>query len=78
MSTDTQPDNDSQMERRLEAVELKCMDLENSVTELNEVVIRQYAEIDQLKAQLERLRGQLSSMESAAGENSSEPPPPHY
>ena len=66
------------LEQRLEAVELKCMDLENSVAELNAVVIRQYQEIDQLNTQLERVRGQISGLESGSAENQTEPPPPHY
>lgn len=78
MSKHTQPDNESHQERRLEAVELKCMDLENSVAELNAVVIRQYQEIDLLKVQLERVRGQISGLESGNVENPAEPPPPHY
>ncbi|MBX2883641.1 MAG: SlyX family protein [Granulosicoccus sp.] len=74
MSQDTQSQNDA----RLEAVELKCMDLENSVAELNTVIIRQYQEIDLLKTQLERLRGQISGLDSGNDENPTEPPPPHY
>lgn len=67
---------------RLEAVELKLMDLENSVSELNEVVIRQYAEIDALKAQHQRLMTQIEQLESGSSDAASSDPaherPPHY
>lgn len=78
MSEELPVDLNLLLERRLEDVELKCMDLENAMAEINEVVIKQYQEIDQLNSQLERIRGQISGLESGSGDNSDDPPPPHY
>lgn len=66
---------------RLEAVELKLMDLENGVSELNDVIIRQYAEIDRLKAQQQRFITQIEQLESGSDPQSGDPSherPPHY
>jgi len=64
---------------RLEALELKLMDLENTVAELNEVIIRQYALIDRLAENHERLKDRVGEITSdSADDPANEPPPPHY
>jgi len=78
MKTETIPD-ESEKDRRLENVETKLMELENTVSELNEVIIAQYEEIDRLKLMQERLTTRLSEINSSSdGDPSKEPPPPHY
>lgn len=69
----------SDADQRLETLELKVMELENTVTELNDVIIRQYAELDRVKSLIGQLEQRLSSAaESATGDPAEEPPPPHY
>ena len=64
---------------RLEALELKLMDLENTVAELNEVIIRQYALIDRLAENHQRLKDRVGEITSdSADDPANEPPPPHY
>lgn len=69
-------------QHRLEAVELKLMDLENSLSELNDVIIRQYAEIDALKTQQHRFIAQIEQLESGGDPSQTSDPaqerPPHY
>jgi len=64
---------------RIEAVELKLMDLENTITELNDVIITQYGEIDRLKENQEHLKIRLAEIDAKAPvDGAAEPPPPHY
>ena len=78
MKTETILD-ESENDRRLENVETKLMELENTVSQLNAVIIRQYEEIDRLQLSQERLATRLSEMNSNSdGDPSKEPPPPHY
>ena len=67
-------------QQRLEQVELKLMDLEQSFAQLNDVVIRQYAEIDRLQSLLNRMEDKLTSQaqDESASNGHIEPPPPHY
>jgi len=66
------------MESRLEAVELKFMDVEVTIEQLNEVIIRQQNTIDHLTRTVEQLQGQMQSVSSIIAKESDETPPPHY
>jgi len=66
------------MESRLEAVELKFMDVEVTIEQLNEVIIRQQNTIDRLTSTVEQLQGQMRSVSSIIAKESDETPPPHY
>jgi len=44
-------------EAHLESLELKMMDLENTVQQLNEVILRQYKDIERLQLQQEVICG---------------------
>ena len=68
----------NETEQRLENLEIKVMDLENALAELNQVIIRQGGEIDILRQGQQRLLSQLDSLESQRPANADEPPPPHY
>ncbi len=66
------------MEQRIEALEIKLMEMELTVNELNEVVIEQYRLIDQLtKANIE-LNNKFASMSEPGTADAHEEPPPHY
>lgn len=66
------------MEQRIEAVELKLMDLELAIEQLNQVVLDQQQTIDTLNLKIERYRRQLEAMDSPIAPASEETPPPHY
>lgn len=59
-------------------LEIKMMDLENSVAELNAVIIRQAGEIDTLRAAHQRLLIQLHTLEERGGQIDPNETPPHY
>ncbi len=66
-------------EAHLESLELKMMDLENTVQQLNEVILRQYKDIERLQLQQEELMNRMAG--SSAGEASpsaADEIPPHY
>lgn len=68
----------NETDQRLENLEIKLMDLENVLAELNHVIIRQSGEIDLLKQSQQRLLNQIDSLEHPRSGTSDEPPPPHY
>ena len=70
---------DDNQDSRIETLELKLMDLENTMQELHEVILRQYRDIERLQLQQEEL------LKRAAGAGSSDRVPsasdelpPHY
>ncbi len=65
-------------DQRLETLELKLMELENSISELNSVVIRQGVEITTLQQFQQRILNQLELLDQRLPVSVSEPPPPRY
>lgn len=66
-------------DQRLEALELKFMELENTVQQLNEVIVNQYRHIDTLNAQLIKLNSRIDHPEpDAATPTPADELPPHY
>ena len=66
------------MEQRLQAVELKLMDMELTVEQLNDVIVRHEQTIAELTRKLEMYETQLQSLTSPVAKESDETPPPHY
>ena len=66
--------------QRLEVVELKLMDLEHTISELNDVIITQYSEIDRLKENQDDLRLRLAQIDAETDVDLEldTSPPPHY
>ncbi|MFK7857298.1 MAG: SlyX family protein [Granulosicoccus sp.] len=65
--------------QRIETLELKLMDLENTVQELNEVILRQYRDIERLQLQQEELlRHSTGGAPSGAVPTAIDELPPHY
>lgn len=63
----------------LEKLELKIMDLENTVQALHEVLLKQYQDMDELKARINRLDNRLSAAaQESAGFTPQDERPPHY
>jgi len=67
-------------EAHLESLELKMMDLENTVQELNDVILRQYKDIERLQLQQQELMNRMASSPSGAGTapTAVDEVPPHY
>ena len=55
------------------------MDMENTVHELNEVILTQYRDIERLQSQHERLMNRMiNNNENAATPSATDELPPHY
>lgn len=64
---------------RIERVELKLMDLEDTVHQLNEVILAQYRDIERLQLQCEELLKQSSGTQPhSATPSATDELPPHY
>jgi uncharacterized coiled-coil protein SlyX len=76
------PENeDAQQEhaQRIESLELKLMDLENTVQQLNEVILTQYKDIERLQLQQQELLNRPTGGGLAeAIPNAIDELPPHY
>lgn len=72
----TSTDNDS---ARLEQLELKIMDLEVTIQQLNDVVLKQYRDIEQLRRANSELEKKFDSLgEQGPSPTASDEVPPHY
>lgn len=70
---------DSDTPQRLEALELKVMDLELVLQQLNEVVISQYQDIERLRGEQQRLQSRLDeALDNPRSSNPGHEVPPHY
>lgn len=64
---------------RLEQLELKMMDLEVTIQQLNEVVLKQYRDIEQLRQANSDLERKLDTInEPGPAPAASDEVPPHY
>ena len=66
------------MESRIQSLELKLMDMEITLEQLNEVVVRHESTITKLNRKLEIYESQLQSLTAPIAKESDETPPPHY
>ena len=67
------------MENRLIELETRLAFQDNSLQELNTVVVRQQREIDALTRELEMLKAQLRTLApDLVANRADEAPPPHY
>jgi len=70
---------DPAVDARIENLELKLMDLENTVHELHEVILRQYRDIERMQLQQVELMNRMhGSTDSAATPTANDERPPHY
>jgi uncharacterized coiled-coil protein SlyX len=69
------------VEARIETLELKLMDLENTLSELNDVILRQYRDIERMQLQhvelISRLPGSTDDP-AVALPTARDEVPPHY
>lgn len=67
------------MEERLYTLEIKIMELEQSLAELNTVVTEQFHRIEKLEITNRQLGQKIATLgESDEKDVRDEPPPPHY
>jgi SlyX protein len=67
------------LEQRIETLELKIMEMENTVQELNEVVLTQYRDIERMQNQYEQLMNRMiNNSENSAAPSAGDELPPHY
>jgi len=65
--------------QRLETLELKCMDLENTVQALNDQLIQQYRDFQRLTQEISRVEAKVDAAQNStdSGQDGHEVPP-HY
>ncbi|WP_243372949.1 SlyX family protein [Geotalea sp. SG265] len=67
------------MESRLTDLEIHVMHQENTIQELNDVVMEQQRMIDLLRVEVQTLKEQLQALDPSLNRlPSEEEPPPHY
>ena len=67
------------LEQRIETLELKIMEMENTVQELNEVVLTQYRDIERMQSQHNQiLNRMINNNEDSATPSTADELPPHY
>lgn len=67
------------MEERINELEIRYMQQEHTIQELNEIVCRQELALEQLRRDLTTLKEQLMSLSpSVSRDPDQEEPPPHY
>jgi len=65
-------------ERRLMNLELKASDAEDTLDRLNDVILRQQAQIERLLREVAMLRAQTPADEASAFRSLRDELPPHY
>lgn len=69
----------SDLEARIEALEVRVAYQDQVIDDLNQAVIDQWKKIDALKRQLNELLDRVQEVEdNSGGPRAPEPPPPHY
>lgn len=66
------------IDARIETLELKLMHLENTVHELNQVILQQYRDIERLQLQQLELLHRSDGSNQAATPSPGDELPPHY
>ncbi len=67
------------MQERLTEIEIKLAHLEQTVNELNEVLVKHHNLIDGLSDRCDQLTGRIKDMaEDIAGDKPGDEKPPHY
>ncbi len=70
----------SDLEIRIMELEIKNAHQEDTIEQLNHIIIEHQSAIDRLVQQLKHLQGKVSSLQenSSQAKDTPEPPPPHY
>ncbi len=71
--------SEESLDTRIVNLEMRYMEQESTIQDLNEVVVSQQREMDVLKGDLVRLKEQMeAAVPSPIRDPSGETPPPHY
>lgn len=65
-------------DRRLNDLELKFMEQEQSLNDLSDIVNKQWEEIEKLRRQLSRTGDRIESLEESLPDSTPVEKPPHY
>lgn len=68
----------SNIENRVMELEIKNAHHEDTIEQLNQIIIKHQATIDNLVQQMDQLQNKLSSLQQSNSKEAPEPPPPHY
>lgn len=69
----------SALTTRVVALEMRLTHQDRAIEDLNEIVTRQWREMDRLKRLVERLEVELAEVDASRRDlPGKEPPPPHY
>ena len=71
--------SEESLETRVVALEMRYMEQESTIQDLNEVILSQQREIDVMRRDLAELKEQMAAAgTSLVRDQSEEEPPPHY
>lgn len=71
--------SESEIQARLEALEVRVAYQDRTIEDLNGVVTAQWKQLDDLTKQMARMADRLRNIEeNAPSSGEPEPPPPHY
>ena len=68
----------SDIENRVMELEIKNAHLEDTIEQLNQIIIEHQTTIDKLMLNMEQLQNKVSNLQQGHEKDSPEPPPPHY
>ena len=63
---------------RIMELEIKNSHLEDTIEQLNKIVIQQQQSIDEIVRHLEQIQNKISNLQESHDKELPEPPPPHY
>ncbi len=66
------------MENRIESLEIKMMELENTVEKLNQIITNQYRIIDKLESGYQIMAERLTTLSDSQRAEDQHQLPPHY
>ena len=69
---------DTELERRLVALELKALDAEDTIERLNDLVVAQQAQLERVIAELQRIARQAAAAEPTPFRSLRDELPPHW
>ena len=68
----------SDIENRVMELEIKNAHQEDTIDQLNQIIIKHQTQIDGLIRHMEQLQDKLSNLQDNNPKDTPEPPPPHY
>lgn len=68
----------SDIEKRVMELEIKNAHQEDTIEQLNKIIIEQQTAMTKLARHLEQLQNKVSSLQENNAKEAPEPPPPHY